>query len=508
MWQENESILGFGIEAQGVKIVELKKTAKGIELLRADTIALVADSAQNANLTEAQSISVLLKKFMQINNISAKRAIGVIEPSSTLIRMMRIPFMPKEEMKAILEAEVDQYVKFKLKKKVIDFCLLEEISEEGLKKINVLFAVALQEGVDNYLQLAKEADLELVGIEAATLSVIRALYGINIKYASLEPVILVIINTKNIDLCIIKNNRPRFLHTVDINIKEFITAKEEFIVRLVFSIKLVLNYYSRVIHAQEDVTNIVLVINDPSLEDVDKDLIGKFEGVSFKKADTLGRVIVNNSKFSQESTRGISLSFAHIIGAVLRLEDRNDYPLSLNLIPSEKQKTLKLSRELALYVSGLTVILSVFLIIASIIFVNNKLIKGKIAKLDEQIEQAAPQLERMAKEYSNNIDLEKRAKEAAGIISGVNDHKSISPSDLLAQTMELVPDGLWLTDISLRLKEESLILTGNTLEGENIAEYANSLQSSNYFVKVEPVFSGADTQKEAQPFAIKCSLKK
>lgn len=506
MLKENESVLGLDIESQGIKIVELKKTTQGIELVQAKILPIPADCLKEGVIVEPKSIGRVLKEFIEANNILTRKAVAVMEPSLTLLRLLRIPFMSEEETKTILETEANQYVDFKHKAKVIDFCLLEEISEEGIKKVNVLFAASLKEAVNAFIQIAEEADLELIGIDVSALAIIRTLYGTNIRPSSLEPVMLVIIDKENIQLCILKSNRLRFLHAVKIDIKEFITARQEFIERLIFSIKLALNFYSRAIYGQEEIQRIIVNINKPSLKDIDKELVPKLEGLSVEKAEPLARLKVDNTLFSESAKEEIGLAFTPLIGAALRPEDSVDYPLSLNLIPPERQQRLLINKELNLYASSLTVLLTIFVVSAGFFGINNLLIERRINELNRQLEETTVAIDKLIQEGTKSVDLNKRINEASQIITEVNKNRYVLSSSLLAKVMVLVPEGLWLTDISGEAQEKSLNLAGNALGEKYIFEYVNSLVDTGHFNKVDPVFS--KSAEATLHFLIKCQLKR
>ncbi|OGX15061.1 MAG: hypothetical protein A2166_06490 [Omnitrophica WOR_2 bacterium RBG_13_41_10] len=508
MLQVNESILGLEIAPEGVRLLELKKAGQGISLVRAEILAVSAEFFKNGIISDAKSIAKVIKDYLEARNILAKKMVGVINPSLTLVRLVRIPFMSEIEMKSMLEAEANQYVDFKNKEKVIDFCLLEEINEEGIKKVNVIFAAVLKNIIDGFIQIAQEANLDLIGIDASLLATIRALYGVNIKPASAEPLMLVVINPKDIQLCILKGNRPRFLHTVEIDIKEFVATKEEFLERLVFSAKLVLNYYGRAIHGQEDIHSIVVSVNDISLKDIDKELTARLPGFVVEKANPLGRLKIDESNLSAETKEEINLGFAALIGASLRTEDPADYPLSLNLVPLAKQRRLSIDRELALYASSLTALLAIFVVVASIFWLNSSWMQYKISRLSRQLQENNLSLGRIIRQHSKNIDLDQRINQGTQLITEAEKNKAMFSSNMLANVMLMVPDGLWLKEIYAQAEDESFTLTGSALNKTHILDYAESLNKKGYFNKVEPVFSGDQAQQETLEFTIKCQLKR
>ena len=186
------------------------------------------------------------------------------------------------------------------------------------------------------------------------------------------------------------------------------------------------------------------------------------------------------------------------------MEDAVDYPLSLNLLPLERQKRLLMNKELTLYASSLTIILATFIVLAGIFWLNNRLMQGRINTLNKQLEEITPSLDKLIREYSKNVDLDQRISEGSQIITEANS-KSIFSSGFLAEVMVLVPEGMWLTDISGQLKEHSLIFVGNALEEKTIFEYVDNLTKTGYFSKVEPIFS--EIQEKTLQFLIKCQLK-
>lgn len=505
MLRENETVLGLDIEAEGIRLLEIRKAREGIELVRAEILPLPSSSLKNGIINDPGAIAAVIKEFIQANNITSRKVVGLVNSSLALLRLLRLPFVAETEMKAMLEKEADHYVDFKHKGKIIDFCLLEEINEEGVKKVNVIFAAALKEVVNVFTKIAEELHLELIGIDVSTVAVIRALSKPDTKTSFFEPTILVIINKADIQLCILKNNRLRFLHTV-LDIKEFINNKAEFVNRLVFSLKLALNYYSRSIHGQEDIRRIALSINDISAKDIVQELSSQLEGFSIEIANPLGRLRIDKAVLSEKAKEDLVFSFAQIIGAVLRVEDPIDYPLSLNLVPLEKQQKSVFNKELGLYASALSMVLFTFLILGSLFWAGNFMKQTKIAALNQKLNEITPAINKLINEYSQNIDLNKKMAESVRIKSDIDKNKSGFSSTLLAKAMVSVSEGLWLKDIATQPKEESLILSGQALDEKAVFEYANNLKNIGYFSKVEPIFS--NNQEGTVSFTIKCQLEK
>jgi len=509
MLNDGESVLGLDITHKGIKIVELKKTGQGIELVAVDTIPLLADSTKEEGFSiEPKYIATVLTEFLQGQNISARKAFFVVNPPHIVTRLIRLPFVSSEDMRANLESEVNQYADFKDKQKVIDFCRIEEINEEGTKKVNVLFAAVFQKTVDYFSTLARLANLELQGIESGSLAIIRLLSEVNLKADSLEPVMLIIINTNEIQLCVLKGNRLRFLHAIKTDIEKISgPEKEDFINKLIIAVKLALNYYEMSSLGGESVLKIVVSPNDILAKDIDRELSDKLTGLSVEKGSHLGRLHIDKNNFKGDFLENINLTHAQAIGAALKIMGPADYPLAINLLCGPPGKMLAIQQELPLYASSLGTLLTLYLVISSIFSVNIWFIQRGIAGTAEQLKKTDISLKRVTSGLSQKENAEEKIVEGEAILTRVRGNQAVFWSELLAETMLAVPDELWISDISANIKDGAFTLGGRALLEKPVFDYVNILANNKkYFNSAELVSS--QTEGDFLRFLIKCKLKR
>ncbi|RKY32168.1 MAG: hypothetical protein DRP74_03160 [Candidatus Omnitrophota bacterium] len=508
MLKEGESVLGLHITQQGIKIAELKKSAAAIELTAAETISLLTEATKDEGFfIEPKYEAAALTGFLKSRGISSKKAVFVLDSPHIVTRLIRLPFISKDDMRYTLENEVNQYADFKNKEKIIDFSRIEEISEEGVKKVNVLFAAVLKKTIDYFIALAEIANLELLGVECGNLAVIRALNEVNLKSEVLAPVMLIIINMHDAQLCVLKGNRLRFVHDIKIETEKISgPGKEDFINKLIIAIRLALNYYEMSGLGGENILKIVVNSNVEAAKDMDKELTSRLLGLSIEKASPLGRLRIDNNKFSEEKLRSISITHAEVIGAALKAEDPQTYPLGLNLISPEKRKSMRLKKELPVYAAFLGVLLLCYLAAWVIFSINIWSLKKDLSKINQQLEDTEVSLDKFISELSIQDITEDKLREGAFLIAKIDASRPFLWSELIAEIMNSVQDEVWLSAINADVRGDIITVQGYALSEKLIFDYVNILSNYRHFESVNLVSS--QTQGAFLRFLIKCKLKK
>lgn len=503
---ENESVLGLQLDFDVIKVAYLIKASGGLKLIKAGILAVPENTVKNGIIVEPKQAAAAIREFLLLNNITAHKAVGVLSSSVALVRLLRLPFMAENELNSLLERELGRYADFKHEEKVVDYCLIDEVHEGGVRKINVACAVALKDTVNSIIQVAELAGLELTGIDVATLAVIHALEGANITLQSIEPMMLVIIDKEDIQLCIVKGNRLRFIHTVKTDLAENVKNQAEFLNRLVFSIKLVQNYYSTSAYGQEDISRIIISLNTHLLKEVDKQVSVQLAGFKIEKADPLARINIDKEHFTSAELDNLGLSFAPAIGAVLHLEDSPDYSTHLNLIPVKRQQVIQLRKELKFYAGILGALFAAFFVFGVLFWAGAQAAGMRLARVERQLEDMRTQVSGLVAEWENKEIAEKKINEAQKIIAEALRNKFPAKAGLIAEVMLAVPKGLWLTNVSLVATDTALVVSGEALNESLVSEYVNLMNRTGYFIKLEPQIS-AGGEKTTVTFTLKCSLK-
>lgn len=152
--------IGLDIGAHSIKLVEVRRTSKGVFLTGFAIKELPLEAMGEER--NAGVIAETIKGLFHEKNIK-KVTIGISGPRVAM-RRVSLPSMPKKELKQAVRWEARKFISFPLEKAIIDFQVLGEKVEEGARKADLMVAAAEMEFIENQLAILKEAGLEPVGI--------------------------------------------------------------------------------------------------------------------------------------------------------------------------------------------------------------------------------------------------------------------------------------------------------------------------------------------------------
>jgi len=497
-----ESILGLELTQDKIKILEIQATKKGLEVAHLNKIDLPSQSTKEGIIIEPKLVAERIATFLRENNIPTKKVIALVNCVYTFTKMIRLPHnLSDDQIRLNLEAELNQYQAFMGKEAVVDFNKLEEISEEGIKKINVLFTATFKALSRSYLKTLELAGLDLLDIDVPILSLLRALDGGDLKPSTLDVTLLMLIGEKYLEICILKGSRPRFLHSVEIDILDFDKDRANFIDRLVSTIKLVVNFYQARFIQGEEITRIFVNPLDVKYSQIHTLLQEKLPNIPIQLSRPLSKIYIDKEKSIDLDE--LRFAFSTLLGATLRLQDKGQpQPFNLNLLLRERTQREYRSTQIYLLFMALTFMLSIMIISLGWVVLKVNILQGRISGLIFQFKQPTQEMIRAISIKEKRDILERQTAEATLIMS------SLPPPFYfkdISKAIVLVPQNLWLTDISLENQNKNLVLNGESTTEKPIFDYISELSGSGYFASVELISSKG--QAEGIEFTIQCTIK-
>ena len=494
-----ESVLGLELTENAMRLLELREAEKGLQVIRLDKINLPPNSTKDGIIQNPQLVASKLSAFLKENNIATKKVIALLDSTYVPTKIIRLPFnLTDAQIRLNLEAEISQYQALIGKEAVIDFKKLEEISEEGIKKINVIFSAASKTLIKSYLRTAKLAGLDLIDLDVAMLCLLRTLDETELKSSSLEVTLLMLIGERHLEICITKGNRPRFFHSVEIDLVDFDKGLYSFIKRLVSSIKLVLNFYQVRFMQGEEISRIVINPLDAKYNRIHLLLQEELPYIPIKLSQTPDKIYVDKEKITDLDE--LKFPFSCLLGTALRIQNKES-PLNLNLLLREKIRRRNLLTQIYVLFTSSFLVLSLVAISVAWIIVNVAMLEKKTARLNVKLKHSPQELNEIILVKEKKDALQKKLKEAA-IITGDTENHFIQD---IAKAMVSVTDNLWLTDIALNAAEKNLVLTGESTIEKPIFDYISILSNSRHFNSVELVSSKG--QEQTIRFVIRCLIK-
>ncbi len=154
---KKEYVIGLDIGSSSVKIAQFQSREDGLHLMKTDLkeIKIYDNEAENEN-----EILSALRYLLKGVDIKRSKIIVNINCPHTAIKKVQAPYMPKTELKEGIKLEVKNYFPFAVDESLLDFEILGDIVEKGVRKYEVLVAVSPQKTVEKHLSLLGKAGMK------------------------------------------------------------------------------------------------------------------------------------------------------------------------------------------------------------------------------------------------------------------------------------------------------------------------------------------------------------
>jgi type IV pilus assembly protein PilM len=135
---KKDRVMGLDVGSSAVKMVLFKEAEDGLRLVKAEIKELGAYS-DDASF-EREAVSALRYLLRGIDTKKA-RVIASINCPSTAIKKIVAPYMPKAELTQGIALEAKNYFPFPIDDSMLDFEILGDIVDKGIRKYDLLVAV-------------------------------------------------------------------------------------------------------------------------------------------------------------------------------------------------------------------------------------------------------------------------------------------------------------------------------------------------------------------------------
>jgi len=154
---EKDYILSLDIGTSALKFAWLSKKQDKMRLVKAGVKEF--PRTQNTSLLDKEIISSL--KNISQNDIDLKRSKVIVTFNSmtTSIKKIKAPYMPKSELREGLMLEAKNYFPFPLDDTFLDFEIIRDVVEQGIRKYEVLLSVSSTPVIHKYLELLRKAGI-------------------------------------------------------------------------------------------------------------------------------------------------------------------------------------------------------------------------------------------------------------------------------------------------------------------------------------------------------------
>ena len=149
-------IIGLDIGSHSIKLVGLKTTSKGPFL----TCLGMKEIPPGRDKEDVNALAEILKALVKEVGLRTKKVNLTVSGSGVQIKRISIPSLPRAELKEAVRWEIKDSLPFPVETAQIDFHVLDEYVEDGVKKMDLIVVACPKHLIDRTLSIAEGAGLQ------------------------------------------------------------------------------------------------------------------------------------------------------------------------------------------------------------------------------------------------------------------------------------------------------------------------------------------------------------
>ena len=213
------SYIGLDIGSNLMKVAEVRRGSKGIEVVSLDVAPTPQEAFENSVITDPQMLGQAVKALLKKAGISGGQVISSVSgQSAVVVRVIDVPQMNTAELAETMKWEVERQVPFNASEVVMDYQPIQR--PEGYAdgaNMEVCLAVAQQDMIDRHVEMLFAAKLKPKAIDVEPLASARCLLELN--SANNTPgytVAIINVGAANTDVSIFRDKLIAFPRTLSL----------------------------------------------------------------------------------------------------------------------------------------------------------------------------------------------------------------------------------------------------------------------------------------------------
>lgn len=230
LFGSDESYLGIDVGNSAIKLVELKNEKGRPKLVTYGYVEQPNQVLKTDSPEAKQAIVRGLKAVCVRARITSKKAVAALPSYTVFSSIIHLPDLPKKEMQAAVNGEAKKFVPMPLDEMILDYKVLEDtpelsrfsapqktsgqestaIQQKPTKYQRLLLTAAPKQLVSRYVDIFKDAGLELVSLETESFALERSLIG-----RDKAPIMIVDVGAMATNIAVIVDSVPLINRSID-----------------------------------------------------------------------------------------------------------------------------------------------------------------------------------------------------------------------------------------------------------------------------------------------------
>ncbi|MZQ87341.1 fimbrial protein [Paenibacillus sp. 5J-6] len=230
--------IGITVDQTGVRYVTVKKK-KTREIGSSGFLPIPQGIIIEDQIVNSESLSLQVKQWVKAEKLRGASATIAIPTSQIIIRKMRIPSIKPQELRQLVELEVETALRLPFEDPVYDYIKVSHDDESTL----VLVFAAPKKLIMSYVKVFEDAGVHVKAAEISATALVRA---ISSEQGDFEESMLVSLDRGNLEVYMLQNGHPIFMRAISL-VEHGTTVEDELtsdqVGEIIAEISRMLNFY-------------------------------------------------------------------------------------------------------------------------------------------------------------------------------------------------------------------------------------------------------------------------
>lgn len=493
----DRSILGIHIDDDFLNIVHLERAENGLKVYGSTSEPLEEGVVKDGLVVHTEKIARKIRDFIHTNKLKVRKAIMSLSCSTVRLKPCEFSARTDEQLQKQVEDQIKKYALYGNEEIIFDYFTIEQAARASDKQV-VLEAVTTRRISDACLSVARQARLDLVGIEPAILPVIKLVYD-KMLAESGGASLLLILDSRAGSICIFKEGVPQLFQSLSIGIKDILQGQSGFSC-LKEQMKPVLEFARSLSCPPRLLLRIAASCSSDKLHEIRANIEQGMSDLAVEPIDFIHIVKQLDIRNAGDGSLPI-FAFASALTALGVCE----FDGQLNLVSQESLGRQETQKEISLTAKAIVAI--VLLSVAAIYPLKKKIrsVEAASAEIGAKITETVPIQKKIADLKVQIKQL--KEKQSAYILAG-RELTDIPWEQALGVIGETVPRAVRIVDISTT-DSADFTLMGEALTETDVYSFTKKLQNARLIdsAKVEEIEYDNSNAEAVIDYRITCKIR-
>jgi type IV pilus assembly protein PilM len=206
------SLLGLDIGSSSVRAAEVSTKTDPPTLERFASVALPRGAVTGGEVADPLALGAALKEVVRKGRFSVKRTAIGIGNQKVVVRQIDMPVMDEEELRGALQFQAQEYIPIPIEDAILDFQVLEEVTDDaGERVLKVLLVAAQRDMVNGFVSAVQQAGLDPAVVDLNPFAVMRALASSSTLLGPRQSEAVIDIGAGITNIVVHEQGKPRFV---------------------------------------------------------------------------------------------------------------------------------------------------------------------------------------------------------------------------------------------------------------------------------------------------------